>query len=84
LPFAIIDRFRREMIRAATAPYVNSAGWLASLLASGVQRAIEKGPSEVRPQDKGGDPQCCPGHPIHVNGFHFPASYSPVGGLVRK
>ena len=68
------DRLRRRpLINAAAA-----GAWHAcpdrrtAKLASGIQRAIEEGRSEVRPQDKSGDPQCCPGHPIHVNGFRLP------------
>src|ERR1700722_20818217 len=71
LPVVREDRLRRRpLINAATASARHACSdWRAAKLASGVQCAIEEGRSEVCPQDKSGDPQCCPGHPIQVNGF---------------
>ena len=45
------------------------SGIRAATFAGGVQRTTKEGRNEVRPQDKTGDPQRCPCHPIHMNGF---------------
>ena len=44
---------------------VYSAGRSAAKFAAGIQRTIEEGRSEVRPQRSTRDPQGCSGFPIH-------------------
>jgi hypothetical protein len=75
---ALISRDRRgrcwvgPLINAGTGTPHAYSSRRAAKFASGVQRAIEECGSEVRPQYKSGDPQCCPRLPIHGNGFLLP------------